>query len=271
MKKIIVFSFVIISIACMFAWSSNAIRAQEPEQPTNQEIQQAKKEYTLTLDDYRTKERRFIVAREQYRQLQTLASLEEVVKASKEVQLARIDTLISYFKNLTLQVSPLRGADITQKNLQLDKLDGALVSLTQLRQTVELADDRVRLDATSLVYDEQHEIYTNVAYSSLILVRIATIQAANDQLGSLTAQVFDSIKSASPSATILAEKQRGYDELSRTIVQIKEALFEATTRYTEAALQDSFSASTYTNYSQYLQPAFTKLKQGESFIKELAK
>lgn len=252
----------------VFFVTPQPVRAQDANTGTPVEATFAV--YIPQLESYRTKESRFIIAREQYRQVQTLASLEEVVKASKEVQLARIDVLMTYFNMLREAVGALKGAEVTKKMEQSNRLLTITTELGVLRQQIQDSNDRIALDNISAQYQNRHIAYISAAYSALSLIRIANIQSATDQLGLLTSQVFASIQESSPSATVFAEKQRGYDELARTITQIKEILSNATTR-TEPLGVEEFTANTYTQIVDILSSAFTKLQLAESFLKELAK
>lgn len=247
--------------------SATAVFAQDAIHPS--ELELARKTYVDTLDAYRSKEQKFFVIREQYKQLQTLASLEDAVKASKDVQISRIDTLLAYFNTLQLYVNDLKGADLQKKADISQRLQQVVLELGISKQQVQKATDRIALDKLSTSYESRNTIYISTAYATLSLIRIANMQTATDQLGLLSSQVFETIQSSSPSANVLSEKQRGYDELSRTIGTIKEFITKAMNRYDSNA-GNEYTQSTYTQLVDLLGSGFTKLKQGESFIKELA-
>lgn len=247
-----------------------SVRAQEDINLSPPQVVIAKKTYADQLDAYRKKEQRFVVSREQYKQIQTLASLEEVVKASKEVQVARINTLLAYFKVLQLTVNDLKGAELTRKTAQAERIQSIITELDLAKSRIEGSNDRISLDNASAAYESRNETYISTAYSTLSLIRIARTQTATDQLGLLSAQVFDTITTASPEASILAEKQRGYDELGRTITQIKIFIRQAFSR-SEGYDQYQYTANSYAQIVDILSSAYAKLKLGENFVKELAK
>ncbi len=260
MYRIILFSLVLFSAV-------HVVRAQEPLHPAEFEL--ARKTYVDTLDQYRTKEQKFFIIREQYKQLQTLASLEDAVKAAKDVQIARIDTLLSYFSTLQLYVNNLKGADLQKKMDLSGRLQQVILELGIAKQQVQKATDRIALDKLSTTYESRNSAYVSVAYATLSLIRIANMQTATDQLGLLSSQVFETIQQSSPSANVMSEKQRAYDELARAIGTIKEFITKAMNRY-ESNIGNDFTQSSYSQLVDILGSGFTKLKQGESFIKELA-
>jgi len=259
--------FALTLLFIMLVFSVIPVRAQESIHPSEFEL--ARRTYTDTLDQYRTKEQKFFVLREQYKQLQTLASLEDVVRASKNVQLSRIDTLLAYFSALQLYINDLKGADVQKKADISNRLQQATLELNIAKQQIQKATDRIVLDKLATQYESRNNTYTSVAYATLSLIRIANIQTATDQLGLLSSQVFESIQQSSPSAAVFSEKQRGYDELARTIGTIKEFIAKGMNRY-ESNLGNDFTQSSYSQLVDLLGSGYTKLKQGESFIKELA-
>ncbi|HKY74336.1 MAG TPA: hypothetical protein VJ246_03440 [Patescibacteria group bacterium] len=270
MNKKLAYPIVLTLAVFMVVARVQPVRAQEEISLSPPQVEIAKKTYAEQLDVYRVKEQRFMVSREQYKQVQTLASLEEVVKASKEVQTARIDTLLTYFKVLQLTMNELKGAELTKKTVQLERIQAILTELDVARNRIANSNDRIALDNASAAYESRNEAYVSAAYGALTLIRIAHTQTATDQLGLLSAQVFDTITAASPEASVLAEKQRGYDELARTITQIKDFIRQAFTR-SEGFDQYLFTAASYAQITDILNSAYAKLKLGENFVKELAK
>ncbi len=245
--------------------------AQDGPSQTAQQIEISRNDYVQKLNDYRAKESQFFVATEQYKQIQTLASLENAVKASKDVQLARIDTLTAYFQALRETMLALKGAELTKKSIQVNRLQDVLVELGIMRVQIDKGQDRIALDKTSLQYESRNLAYVATAYSALSLIKVSNIQSATDQLGLLTAQVFDQLQTSSPSASVLSEKQRGYDELSRTITDIKTVLFGVMKRLEDLDQQNSFNLSTYSQIVDTLGQSFSKLRLAQSFLKEFAK
>ncbi|MBI5151398.1 MAG: hypothetical protein HZA34_02370 [Candidatus Pacebacteria bacterium] len=267
MKKRYIIFLIILFYSAGFLRITQA-QTEPPIAPPQLEI--SKQQYIQSLDVYREKEQKFLISREQYNQLQTLASLEEVVRTSKDVQLARMDTLTAYFNTLLLSIQNLKGAEITKKANQGQLLQTALVEIERQRNTILTSNDRVTLDKTSANYDDKQGAFSSIAYSSLALIKISNIQSATDQLGVLTGEVYTSIQESSPSATIFAEKQRGYDELARTIETIKMSTKKATQQYDNISGRDLFTQGAYAQIVETLGTGYAKLKQGESFIQELA-
>ena len=238
---------------------------------TATQIEISRNTYVQKLDDYSAKEFKLFIATEQYKQIQTLASLENAVKASKDVQLARIDALAAYFQVLRETMVSLKGAELTKKSIQVNTLQDVIVELGIMRAQIDKGQDRIALDKTSTQYESRNLAYIGTAYSALSLIKVSNIQSATDQLGLLTSQVFDLLQTSSPSAVVLSEKQRSYDELSRTIADIKTVLLEVMKRLENLDQQYSFNSSTYSQIVDTLGQSFSKLRLAQSFLKEFAK
>lgn len=245
--------------------------AQDGSSQTAPQVEISRNDYIQKLNDYRAKESQFFVATEQYKQIQTLASLEDAVKASKDVQLARIDTLTAYFQTLRDTMVTLKGAEVTKKSTQTTNLQNIIVELGAMRADITKAQDRIALDNTSAKYASRNSAYIASAYSALSLIKVSNIQSATDQLGLLTSQVFDQLQVSSPSATVLSAKQRSYDELSRTIIDIKTVLLEVMKRIEDLNQQNSFNSSGYSQIVDALGQSFSKLRLAQNFLKEFAK
>ena len=273
MTMIVIFFSLLLHNTILFypLFHPEIVFAQDGSPQTAPQVEISRNDYIQKLNDYRIKESQFFVATEQYKQIQTLAALEDAVKASKDVQLARIDTLTAYFQALRDTMVALKGAEVTKKSIQVHALQTTIIELEAVRAQIIKAQDRIALDNTSTQYQSRNVAYIATAYSALSLIKVSNIQSATDQLGFITGQVFDQLQASSPSATVLSEKQRSYDELSRTIADIKTVLVAVMKRVENIDQQNSFNSSSYSQIVDTLGQGFSKLQLAQSFLKEFAK
>lgn len=253
----------VFGVSVLFLTAFSRAWAQTP-------FDQAKKAYIATLNTYREKEQAFSIAHEQYLQVQTLASLEETTRASRDVQLARIDTLLAYFQTLDTYLGDIKGLDITQKTAQQKAIQQRIGELQQLLIEVTNATDRVQLDAASLKYTKNQEVYTGTAYAALALSKIALLQSSIDQLNVVSDQLRAMIAAPDVSATTRTQKERGLDELSRTLDGAKTAIKQAQ-QLVEQSGTTKLELSTFMRTIDTLNGGYAKILQAENFVRELAK
>ncbi|KKT98175.1 MAG: hypothetical protein UX35_C0003G0120 [Microgenomates group bacterium GW2011_GWA1_46_15] len=239
-------------------------------QQTPSTFDTAKQAYIATLNTYREKEQQFSVAHEQYLQLQTLALLDVAVAASRNVQLARIGTLTSYFQTLLTYISDLKGLDLTKRAEQQTKIQQILDDLNVQKLLVDAAQDRVALDVASTQFSERQTPLLSTAYMTLALSKIAAMQYAIDQLRIVSTQLRADIDQQTIDVSKKTEKLRGFDELQRTM-DIADVFMKKTDEQLGFSTnQTPMSLSTYVRIIDGLNAVYSKVLQAESFVKELA-
>ena len=239
-------------------------------QQTPSAFDTAKQAYIATLNTYRDKEQQFSVAHEQYLQLQTLALLDVAVAASRNVQLARIGTLTSYFQTLLTYISDLKGLDLTKRAEQQIKIQQILDDLNAQKLLVDTAQDRVALDVASTQFSGREAPLLSTAYMTLALSKIAAMQYAIDQLRIVSTQLRANIDQQTIDVSKKTEKLRGFDELQRTMDAADVLMKKTDEQLGFSTNQSPMSLSTYVRIIDGLNAVYSKVLQAESFVKELA-
>lgn len=271
-KKSVLFCFVSISLLGLIALSVFSVRAQENE-PLPPEFPPAaglKKQYVTLLTQYRTDEQTFKIAKQENVQTPTLGNLEVAVKAFKDVQLTRNETIIAYLQTLLSTVSETKGMEIEKKQAIIIKLQTMIAEYQTHGNEISDAQDKVGLSATATTFTKKQDAFQSLAYESLALLKITLMQSAVDQLRVATDLVQKQVGSKNLSATAMAEKQRGFDELGRTIDSVRDSIAKANEYHDRVAKQDSYSESGYNQVRDMLNVGYPKLRQAESFLLELA-
>lgn len=232
-------------------------------------LEELKLQYRLSLDAYRTKEDQFSIAAQQYYTLRTLASQEEAVKAAREVGLARADTLLIYIQALRTTLDTKSGIELNRKDTLQRQFDLLVDSLKKHRSRFEIATDRLQIEAENNFMEEQQPLIEALSYSALSLIKIGAAQAALDQLVTTKDELDKYILGAEISETQRSEKQRGSDELGRTIDNIKATITLALTDY-DTGLGNADN-SLFRKVQDILLPAYSGLTQALEFVKELAR
>lgn len=224
--------------------------------------------YRQSLDTYRTSEEQFFISAQQYYQLRTLASQDEAVKAARLVMLNRVDTLVLYLQMLNTALNTNSGIEMGRAKVVSEQISNLIDNLKQHRSRLEIATDRVMIEQEANFMDQMQSQITKAAYQALSLIKIGGMQAAIDHLEVTQSKLDDYISTLKVSETVRTEKQRGSQEITRSIADMKVVIADSLTNY-DRMLSNSDSSS-FHSLQQNLNKAYASLTQTLEFIKELA-
>lgn len=226
-------------------------------------------QYRASLDAYRTKEELFSIAAQQYYTLKTLASGEEAVRAAREVNLARVDTVLIYIQNLRTTLDTNNGIELSRGESLQKQFDLLVEALKRHRSRVEIATTRQLIEQENLYLESLQESIEALCYEALSLIKIGSIQAALDQLIVTKDELDKYILEAKTSETVRSEKQRGAEEITRSIDSIKTNINLALESYDKEL--ENADLSLFQKVQELLEPGFAGLTQALEFVRELAK
>lgn len=256
-------------IAFLIALPTSVVTAQEAVSATPLPVlSDLKTQYRRALDEYRVKEDQFSIASQQYYALKTLAAQEEAVRATREVNIARVDTILIYIQTLRATLDTNQGIEISRKNVLQTQFTLLVDSLKRHRSRVEIANNRIQIEQENIFMQNQQDQIAALCYQALSLIKIGLIQSALDQLVLTQTTVNEYISTAAISETVRTEKQRGSDEVTRSIDTIKLTIATATQVYDEGSERPD--SSLFRGVQDALVPAYSNLTQAGEFIKELA-
>ena len=270
MKHLPRFALIVTTIVLLatsvFGMQSSPARAQE-----NLQYQQQRQQYLDLFVAYRQVDEQFLISQQQYKQLQTLASLERAVQSSKELQIIRARMMTAYFQSLLLLVQDTEGGELSQKTILLENLESMISSLQTNTVDLETITDRIQADENSLAFDQRQDEMERLANQSIVFVKLSRVQSLNDQTGVVGKIVMDALLESELTAVRLSEKQRGYDELSRNIVASRDRLLGTLDRYVQARNRNTFPSSLVNQFTSELSTIYTQINRSITFIKELAR
>lgn len=225
--------------------------------------------YKKSLDEYRMKEEQYSIALQQYYSLRTLASQEEAVKATRDVMLARVDTLLLYIQSLQTVLKTQQGVELSRRDNLLSQLDLLVETLKRHRSRTEIATDRITIENEAVFMESQQVLIQQQSYSALALIKIGLIQAALDQLSVAKTALDAYISTANVSETVRIEKQRGSEEITRTITSIQESISTAILTYDENQESTSDDGG-FREIQTTLTKGYAGLTQSLEYVKELS-
>lgn len=208
------------------------------------QIQDLRNKYRKSLEVYRNDERLYTIARGQYVQLQTLASLEEAVRATRQVMLSRSDVMITYFTLLKVTLMDTPGIDVNAKKVQLAKLDKLLNDLQTHQIHVGTATDRPSIAQMVGEFAPIEKQAENISTGTVLLISYGNIQAVYDKTISVKNEIRTEIESNEPDPLQLATKKRGLDEIDRQLDDVSFQLKKTQNTVTSSQNDASFYSQT---------------------------
>lgn len=233
------------------------------------EIARLQQDYFKLLEQYRSQEQSYEVARAQYLQLNTLASQELAVKETRQLLSTRADVFLTYLQIIALTLEQTKGIPLENKNAQLVNLTLLQEQVKIHKNTVLKVSDRINLDAESTNFVSIIEMIKSQAYYSLSLIRLGTMQSAYDKLLVVRDAVEQEVESRKLSVAIKAEKERGFQEIDRTIDAV---LLELQPLQKSIFLEKSVkSVGQLSTLSTSISSPYSKVRQATEFLREIRK
>jgi hypothetical protein len=237
--------------------------------PTNQNLMNLQGQYFSLIDQYRDQEQKYIVAKNQYLQLNTLASQELAVKETRTLLTLRADIFLVYIDILNEELSQGKGIPLENKNPEQIALTLLKEKVRVHRTNTESALDRFALDQESTNFFPTVKDLESHTYYTLSLIKIGKIQVAYDKLFFVRDAVKGYIDTQTLSSAVRSEKERGFAEIERTLdnvnanfTPVKNDVFKN---------PGAGSLSDYSKLSQELNPTYSQMNQVIQFLEEIRK
>lgn len=222
--------------------------------------------YFKLLEKYRQQEQKYIVAKGQFLQLNTLAAQEDAVRETRLLVDIRADIFIMYLDMMMMYLDRTTGIPIENKSPQAITL-GLLKEKVQRHKTKNLeSSDRIAIDLESDEFEILFQELQSESYYTLGLIRIGRVQTAIDKLKYVRQVVFDKVMSQEMPTHIKSEKERGFDEIDRTLEQIDQNF---TPIKNQTLTKTNNSLNTDTQLSRNLTDTFAKMNQTVQFLEEI--
>lgn len=241
--------------------------------PENDQLIQLREKYKTELSIYRTDEQEFNIARAQYLQLQTLASLETSVKATRKVMLSRTAVLQTYLQMLKLMLSSTSGIDVEEKNKLLQDLDSGIERLITHQKMVEQAVDRSAILNSVIDFNTFNAAVTNVSYKTLSYIAYGRLQTVYDKTLTVKAEVLQHVEAQEQNGLKLGEKRRALDETDRSLAATKTSLDNVRKTFLprQTGQEQKFDTNSYGQTVALLSTIYADLYRNVAFLREVIK
>ncbi len=245
---------------------STASAVINPNDGVKKEIAALKNTYRDQLGIYRNDERAFVIAKEQYTKLQTLAALEEAVQATRKVMISRGQVLETYLKLLKLTLQQTTGIEIALKGKQMEELDELLLTLKSFNGKVDTSTERSKIAERVTEFVPLTKDIQNASYHSLSLITYGRMQTTYDKTLAIKQEVSDHIEKNEQNALKLGEKRRGLLEIDRNLAQLNTQLLK--TRQTIEKKDRDNTESSYDSVADDMSDIYAGLLKALGFLRE---
>ncbi|PIY80000.1 MAG: hypothetical protein COY80_05220 [Candidatus Pacebacteria bacterium CG_4_10_14_0_8_um_filter_42_14] len=223
--------------------------------------------YQANFEKYKTSERDFYLAKAQYQQINTLASLESAVVSTRQVMVDRADVLIVYEELLAASLVDSTGAELSMKQDTLAELQSQIGELKAHKEVILAAQDRAAVYRAGIDFSLLVPELSATAYETLSQIVIADVQRVYDK----TVTYYADLKKAQAEIEIsplkAEERKRAYGETDALMASIGDNL--DLIRGSVTAKNQRVDHSSYTEIARSLSSAHAQLSQAMDFLNEL--
>lgn len=232
------------------------------------ELHRLKTQYRGELDEYRQLQNTYVVAKKQYEQLGTLASLEDGVRATQAAMESRARVLKTYLQIVKVSLLEQTGVEVDQKQAALTEVDRVISELDKDYEQFGKELDRVALKKISDKFVEFDVVIQDVSYRVLSLLAVGELQTIYDK-AVILADDMESELATQGGALKQSQRQRSFDETHRQLEQITPKLKREHQRIKDP--RSSNYQSVYNISTRELGNVYADISKALSFLKELLK
>lgn len=235
------------------------------KQSLDAEIIQLEAIYRGQLTEYRSAERDFQIARDQYRQLQTLASINAVTESAKKVMRLRSQALLTYFELMRTHLIAADGIDVSLKEDVLAQITAHTQWLQTHQTTVAGTNDREALNVLADTFTEQNQAFVVTSQEASSVLALGKLQNVFDRLNAVQTDV-----TAQESTVSGTSQSRASRETSLALEEAKTQLSELWADLNRDRERGNV-VNFYDSLVQNLDPLYANLNKIISFLQEMAR
>ncbi len=222
-------TFSLLLLISLFLFNFSVIYAQDSEtndpiiyekESFSKDIRQLKLQYRGELEEYRNLENLYLIAKNQYYKLGTLASLEDAVQKTQEVMIVRDRVLRTYLRLLRLKLLSQTGIELPEKKAAEQSLLSAIGKIEEHQQQFSETLDKPQINEISEEFENLFDQIEEAAYQALAVMSIGELQTIHDKAILLEADMETEIATAG-GALKSTERKRSFDETDRLLTTLK--------------------------------------------------
>lgn len=233
------------------------------------QIKDVKAQYQSQLETYLYKDKQYRVAYDQNKELQTLASIEDLLQKSKDLGLSRDEVLISYLTLLKLTLISTEGIELSIKTNYLQQTEDRLSYLQQHQSHLQGLTDRAQVEAALADFTTRQKDLPDFCKSILALLSVGKLQIVYDKAFALKKDIntFLVNNQRDQDAVILRASQETDQSLSAANLKLNDFWTKTLSEYQNSR----YLVSLYDDLPSEMNPIYVNLSQSLSYLGELLK
>jgi hypothetical protein len=233
-------------------------------------LDKALADYDYRLDRYRSSYGEFLLSREDFQKNDSFANQEKLVTASRQVMNDRALVWHAYWQALRTEIVEAQGFDSDQKRSTTEAIEGVQTDLLAHVDTLNTLDTRGGLLAEAQSLNVQAKPYNQLAYQSLLKLRLARFNWALAQLDAFVPVLEENITLQIRDTTEKSIRLRGIHEIKELLANSRHSYDTAVTKYLNNSRTREHQ-SAYGDLVKDLSPAYASLIRVNNLLAELSK
>lgn len=226
--------------------------------------------YKSQVEVYRFSEQQFYIAKEQHSRLQTLASLEEAVRATREVFLNRSRVLVTYVQLIRTTLTDIPGVELSLKQRALARLDSLEKKLLVHQDAILNTNSRTEVAARADEFEEMQDELKATIYLTLTLISHGRVQTIYDQAVIVHRDITTYHQNNPGSALVDAARERAHTETTRNFEGINSELQAISLSVADQAEKiESYNKTNHERALEELESPHVQLTQLVGYLAEL--
>lgn len=219
--------------------------------------------YKEQILQYQTAYRQFSLTKADFKKLDTLASLEKAIIATREAYRSRNELLLTYIDQLLLELYHTPSFEQATTSEYVNRFLQLKIEVGRYNQLVINSQDRQALRERADGFIPIAKEIQELSHKARIQLLLGKLRSSSGLAQQITQEVKDAHASNPVSATKQAERQRAYQELTAADAAVEEAW---TNSLTELGKIKVYSADTYATFIATLNPIQSRLLRWYSLL-----
>lgn len=233
----------------------------------DEEIAVVKSTYQSQLENYLYQEKLYKIAYDQYKQLQTLVSIEDLTQKAKNLGLSRDEVLISYLDLLRLNLIATEGIELSLKSKHLSQLESTIVYLKEHQENLRNLNERDQVSISLAAFANDQKNLNKQAKEILVLLAIGNLQMVYDKSTVLKKDI--DVYLEKQETLELPNISRASDETNRSLNSAKLKLDAFWSETLDRSGSNWYLSKFYDDLPRTLNPIYVNLSQSISYLNEL--
>jgi hypothetical protein len=233
----------------------------------DEEIASVKATYQAQLENYLYQDKLYRIAYDQYQQLQTLVSIEDLTQKGKNLGISRDEVLISYLDLLRLNLVATEGIELALKTKYLTQLENTVFYLKNHQENLKNLNGRDQVASSLATFAFDQAGVGSLANEVLVLLSVGKLQMVYDKSFALKKDI--DVYLQEKGTLELPEIDRASLETNRSLESAKLKLDVFWADLLERGGSSGYLAKFYDELPRTLNPIYVNLSQSISYLSEL--